>query len=154
MEKSGKIIITLLVIIMLGLVGFGIFVSCTPVGIAFWNGYDASLKAANDNTKYENQKKVEDTCRSMMAQYKADLTNYSTNNALYEEYIAKYNATEDEGLKKQYLEKANEYETFAGQYKIRVNNTAATYNEYIRKNEYIWEDNVPSDIDYSLSYLN
>lgn len=33
---------------------------------------------------------------------------------------------------------------------MRANRTANSYNEYILKNSYVWEDNIPSDIDYSL----
>jgi len=154
MNTHSKVILFILGVLLVCAMLFGIFTSCTPSGIAFWNSYKAALKGTDDNTKYENQKKVEVNCRSMMAQYKADKQNYDSNKAQYDAFIEKYNSTDDEALKKQYLEKANEYETFASQYKIRVNNTAATYNEFIRKNEYIWEDNVPTDIDYQLTYID
>lgn len=31
--------------------------------------------------------------------------------------------------------------------------TAAAYNEYILKNSYVWEDNIPKDIRQSLEML-
>ena len=37
--------------------------------------------------------------------------------------------------------------------KIRANNTANTYNNYILKNSYVWKDNVPSDIKTKLDYI-
>ena len=43
-----------------------------------------------------------------------------------------------------------EKQSWAEQAKMRANRTANSYNEYILKNSYVWEDNIPSDIDYSL----
>ena len=36
---------------------------------------------------------------------------------------------------------------------MRANKTAATYNEYVLKNSYVWEGNVPSDIRKQLDYI-
>ena len=36
---------------------------------------------------------------------------------------------------------------------MRANKTAATYNEYVLKNSYVWEENVPDDILTRLEYL-
>ena len=43
-----------------------------------------------------------------------------------------------------------EKQSWAEQAKMRANRTANSYIEYILKNSYVWEDNIPSDIDYSL----
>lgn len=36
---------------------------------------------------------------------------------------------------------------------MRANKTAASYNEYILKNSYVWDGNIPQDIKESLPYL-
>jgi hypothetical protein len=36
---------------------------------------------------------------------------------------------------------------------MRANDTAAAYNNYILKNSYVWEDNVPADIKTKLDYI-
>lgn len=36
---------------------------------------------------------------------------------------------------------------------MRANKTTASYNEYILKNSFVWENNIPSDIYSSLSYI-
>ena len=42
---------------------------------------------------------------------------------------------------------------WAEQAKMRANKTASSYNNYILKNSYVWEDNVPSDIHIQLRYI-
>lgn len=84
-----------------------------------------------DRTSYDTRKKVEDTCRSMMASYKTD-------KATYEMYI------ESESEEKQ---------SWAEQAKMRANKTANTYNEYILKNSFVWEGNIPNDIEQKLSLI-
>jgi len=43
--------------------------------------------------------------------------------------------------------------SWANQAKMRANQTASTYNNYILVNSYVWENNIPNDISYSLAYL-
>lgn len=63
--------------------------------------------------------------------------------------IASYKS--DVATYEQYKESDNEEkQSWAEQAKMRANRTANSYNEYILKNSYVWEDNIPSDIDYSL----
>lgn len=75
---------------------------------------------ASDNVNYERLKKVEDTARAMIATYKSDKLTYEA-----------YKNTDIE---------------LATQAKIRANRTAVTYNEYILKNSFHWQGNIPNDI--------
>ena len=85
----------------------------------------------DDATNYETIKKVEDTCRLMIASYQADKITYE-----------------------QYKESDNtEKQSWAEQAKMRANRTAASYNEYILSNSFIWRENVPDDIFEQLLYL-
>lgn len=124
MSKVGTIIVTIISVILIGAI---IFFGFTLGGRSVWNSYTHSLEKADEN-QYETKKQVEDTARSMIASYKSDVATYE-----------------------QYKESDNEEkQSWAEQAKMRANRTANSYNEYILKNSYVWEDNIPSDIDYSL----
>lgn len=124
MSKVGTIIVAIISVILIGAI---IFFGFTPGGRSVWNSYTHSLEKADEN-QYETKKQVEDTARSMIASYKSDV-------ATYEQYKDSDN---------------EEKQSWAEQAKMRANRTANSYNEYILKNSYVWEDNNPSDIDYSL----
>lgn len=85
----------------------------------------------DDATNYEIIKKVEDTCRSMISSYKTD-------KATYEQY------KDSDNIEKQ---------SWAEQAKMRANKTANTYNEYILKNSFVWQNNVPDDIYQKLEII-
>lgn len=124
MSKVGTIIVAIISVILIGGI---IFFGFTPGGRSVWNSYTHSLEKADEN-QYETKKQVEDTARAMIASYKSDVATYE-----------------------QYKESDNEEkQSWAEQAKMRANRTANSYNEYILKNSYVWEDNIPSDIDYSL----
>lgn len=103
----------------------------TPLGRFMGNRWIFQVKKADDATNYETLKEVEDTCRAMIASYEAD-------KLIFEQY----NGSDNE-----------EKQTWAEQAKMRANRTAAQYNEYIRKNSFVWAENVPSDIDEKLEYV-
>ena len=124
MNKAGTIIVAIISVILIGAI---IFFGFTPGGRSVWNSYTHSLEKADEN-QYETKKQVEDTARSMITSYKSDV-------ATYEQYKDSDN---------------EEKQSWAEQAKMRANRTANSYNEYILKNSYVWEDNIPSDIDYSL----
>lgn len=107
-----------------------IFFSAVPAGRQIWNNYTHSLEKA-DEVDYATKKKVEDTARSMIASYEADKLTYE-----------QYKGSEDED-KRDWAEAA----------KTRANNTASKYNNYILENSYMWEDNVPADINYKLEVI-
>lgn len=124
MKVVGIIVATILVVATL-------FFTCVPAGRAMWNNWWHDVEKVDDKTSYENRKKVEDTCRAMMASYEAD-------RLVYEQYKNSDN---------------EEKQSWAEQAKMRANKTASSYNNYVRKNSYVWDGNVPSDIDYSLPYI-
>lgn len=107
------------------------YFAATPAGVASWNNYWHGVQKADDLTNYETIKKVEDTCRSMIASYESDRLTYE-----------------------QYKDSDNEEkQSWAEQAKMRANKTASTYNNYILKNSYVWKGNVPSDIYMNLEYI-
>lgn len=109
-----------------------IYFSATPSGTAAWNTWWHGVQKADDATNYETLKKVEDTCRSMIASYESDKLTYE-----------QYKDSDDE-----------EKQSWAEQAKMRANKTAASYNNYILKNSYIWKNNVPADIYMNLETIN
>lgn len=127
MSKLGTALVTIVIIILIAAI---IFFGFTPGGRSVWNSYTHSLEKADEN-QYETRKQVEDTARSMIASYKTDV-------ATYEQYKDSDN---------------EEKQSWAEQAKMRANRTANSYNEYILKNSYVWENNVPSDISYTLPVI-
>lgn len=123
--------VCLLGILCLALLGAIIFFTAIPSGRAMWNTYDKTLKKVDDATTYEKQKKVEDTCRSMIASYKTD-----------KDIWLQYKDSDNE-----------EKQSWAEQAMMRANRTANTYNEFILKNSFIWSGNVPTDIYQTLPTL-
>lgn len=112
-------------------IGLPIFFGATPAGKAMWNNWFFSVQKADDATSYNTLRKVEDTCRAMIASYNAD-------KLVYEQY--KDNENEEK-------------QSWAEQAKMRANKTASSYNNYIVKNSFVWKDNVPSDIYTVLPYI-
>ena len=107
----------------------------TPTGKAMWNNWFYTVQKVDDATNYETRKQVEDTCRAMISTYEKDKAEYEANIKLYEETSDKY-----------YLEVANGY-------RQQANSSASTYNNYILKNSYVFEGNVPLDIRTELEIL-
>ena len=125
MEKFIAILIALIIVAL-------IFFGATPVGKAMWNNWFFAIQKVDDATNYDTIKHVEDTCRSMMASYESD-------KMTYEQY--KDNESEEK-------------QSWAEQAKMRANKTAASYNNYLLKNGFVWKNNVPSDIKMNLPYLD
>ena len=127
MSKTEKVLTAILIVLAIA-VGF---FCITPAGVALRNSYGFAVQKVDDATRYETRKKVEDTCRAMIANYEADRISYE-----------QYKQSDDA-----------EKQGWAEQAKMRANRTAASYNEYYLKNSFVWSGAVPSDIRGSLSYL-
>lgn len=126
-NRSLKIFAGMLGIILLFTVGY----SVSPSIRELVNGVKYGVQKADDRTNYETLKKVEDTCRAMIASYEADKLTYE-----------------------QYKDSTDEEKTeWAEQARMRANKTATSYNNYILKNNYVWSDNVPKDIYMKLDYI-
>jgi hypothetical protein len=96
----------------------------TPFGRGAINTYFFQVQKVYDVTNYKTVKEVEDTCRAMISSYETDKLTYE-----------------------QYKDSSNEEkQSWAEQAKMRANKTANSYNNYILKNSFVWEDNVPPDI--------
>ena len=122
----------LLSFILLGLIGFGIYIKFFPSGRALINSYDNMMKKVDDRTTYETRKKVEDTARASIASYKTDKSTYEM-----------YKDSDNQ-----------EKQSWAEQAKMRANKTANIYNEYMLKNSYVFDGNIPSDIYYQLEMVD
>ena len=122
MSKSGKILAFIAIIVVL-------FFSATTIGRTVWNTYWHDVEKADDNTSYENRKKVEDTARAYISSYNADVDIYNT-----------YCNNENENMG-----------SYAESARIRAIQTANSYNDYLQKNSYVWADNMPDDLPSSLS---
>ena len=127
MSKTEKVLTAILITLVL----MAAFFCITPVGVALRNSYGFAVQKVDDATRYETRKKVEDTCRAMIANYEADRISYE-----------QYKQSDDA-----------EKQGWAEQAKMRANRTAASYNEYYLKNSCVWSGAVPSDIRGSLPYL-
>ena len=129
MKNFLAVLMALLLIVLF--IGLPIFFGATPTGKALWNNWFFAVQKADDATNYVTRKEVEDTCRAMMASYTSD-------KLIYEQYKDIDN---------------EEKQSWAEQARMRANKTAASYNEYILKNSFVWEGNVPADIAASLPYI-
>lgn len=128
MRTSDKIIIGIICLFVLG--GCTVF-TVTPGGRALLNIYNDTIKKVDDRTSYETRKKVEDYCRACISSYKTDKQTYE-----------------------QYKDSDSELErSWASQAKMRANKTANIYNEYILKNSYVFDGNIPDDIETELKIL-
>ena len=122
MSKSGKILSVIAIIVVL-------FFGATAIGRTVWNTYWHDVEKADDNTSYENRKKVEDAARAYISSYNADVDIYNT-----------YCNDENENMK-----------SYAESARIRAIQTANSYNDYLQKNSYVWADNMPDDLPTTLS---
>lgn len=122
-------IIICIIMILGGLTIFGVLGGWFDTW--FTNKVNFVNQKIDDKTRYETIKKVEDTCRSMIASYKTDKATYEM-----------YKNSENE-----------EKQSWAEQAKMRANKTANTYNEYVLKNSFVFEDNIPADIDNKLMII-
>ena len=127
MSKSEKALTAILLALTLVVA----FLCFTPARVALRNSYGFAVQKVDDATRYETRKKVEDTCRAMIANYEADRISYE-----------QYKQSDDA-----------EKQGWAEQSRMRANRTAASYNEYYLKNSFVWSGAVPSDIKGSLPYL-
>lgn len=123
-----KITGVLLVLSIVACICFGGYmIVMTGIG----NKVDYMIQKVDDSTNYETRKKVEDTCRAYIA-------SYFTDKATWE----------------QYKDSESELErSWASQAMMRANKTANVYNEYILKNSFVWQGNIPDDIKEELQLL-
>ncbi len=120
-----------LIIIFILIIGLPVFFNATPLGVELKNSWFHSVQTSHDDTFYRTKREVEDTCRAMIASYESDKFTYE-----------------------QFKDSTNETKMmWAEQAKMRANKTASSYNNYILKNKYIWKNNIPNDIQYTLKYI-
>ena len=130
-NRGRNFVITIILFSFLVLIIAPFFASCSPAGVAIWNTWDYAIQKTDDATRYKTIKKVEDSCRAMISSYESD-------RLVYEQYRDSDN---------------DEKQSWAEQAKMRANKTAATYNNYVLENNFVWSGNVPDDIRRELAYL-
>lgn len=118
-------VLVVIIVVVIGGVFLGFFDTW------FSNKVDYVNHKIVDRTSYNIRKQVEDTARASIASYKADKSTYEM-----------YRESEDK-----------EKQSWAEQAKMRANKTANIYNEYMLKNSYVFEGNIPADIEYQLEIL-
>lgn len=102
-----------------------------PWNVFIHNKYNGLIKEVDSATNWNTLHEVEDSCRAMMANYQADALTYQ-----------QYCGSE-----------TTEHRSWAEQARMRANRTAAQYNEYILKNNYVWKYGIPDDIEHELPYI-
>ncbi len=120
-------------LIVLGLLAAGgvIFFTSTSTGQEIWNNWQTSIQESKEKSELERKKEVEDTCRSMIASYKQDVMTYEAFKDNDDEY----------------------YRSIGEECRVRANQTAKEYNEYIEKNKDVWKEDWPADISECLIYI-
>ena len=127
MKKIAYIIFGLALVIFL----MNVLTGCRWIDTYFENRIDYIDQKIDDRTNYDTLKTVEDSCRAMIASYEADKLTWM-----------QYKDSED-----------SEQRSWAEQAKMRANRTASNYNNYILKNSYVWDGNIPEDIRNELEFL-
>lgn len=127
METLGKIAAGLVALALVAL----LVASCVPSTRAGLNLWQYDLQKVDDVTRYQTRKQVEETCRATIVSYEAD-------RLTWEQYKDSESA---------------EQRGWAEAAKIRANKAAVTYNEYILKNSFVFEGNIPDDIRAELELL-
>lgn len=89
-----------------------------------YNNWRHGVNVAHDETDYETLRSVENTARAMISSWNADRNRWLL-----------YNESDD----------ATQQE-WASQARMRANNTASTFNNFILENNYIWRHGVPEDL--------
>ena len=123
MKRIGLILLILVLII----IGF----LTKPWNVFVHNKYEGLIKEVDSATNWDTLHEVEDSCRAMMSNYQADVLTY-------QQYCNSEIA---------------EHRSWAEQARMRANRTAAQYNEYILKNNYVWKYGIPDDIEHERPYI-
>lgn len=118
-------------IFMVMMVIFATMTGCSPVDRYISNKIDYATQKVDDATNYKTRKQVEGTCRATIVSYEAD-------KLTWEQYKDSESA---------------EQRSWADAAKLRANKAAVTYNEYILKNSYVFNGNIPDDIREELTIL-
>ena len=108
-----------------------LLITFSPTFRGMFNTYETKMQQVDDRTQYKSRKRVEDEARLMIASYQADKIKYE-----------QYKTSDSE-----------EQQGWAEQAKMRANQTAVTYNNFMLKNSFLFKDNIPYDIRYELPIL-
>ena len=126
-----KKIAYLFLVLVLLVISAEMLTGCRWVNTYMSNTIDYVDQKIDDRTNYGTRKTVEDSCRAMISSYESDKLTWM-----------QYKNSED-----------SEQRSWGEQAKMRANRTASNYNNYVLKNSYVWDGNIPSDIQSELAFL-
>ena len=126
-----KKIAYLFLVLVLLVISAEMLTGCRWANTYVSNTVDYVDQKIDDRTNYDTLKTVEDSCRAMIASYESDKLTWM-----------QYKASDDP-----------EQKSWGEQAKMRANRTASNYNNYVLKNSYVWDGNIPSDIQSELAFL-
>ena len=127
--------IAIVAFLALAAISFSVYINYVPSGIEWWTEYQATRDKAGEDT-YENKKQVEDEARALIVSYESNLMQYT------------------EAIDQCAANSESAYCSMAITYKTRTNNAAIRFNEYMLLNTFVWEENIPDDIDTELPLIN
>ena len=128
MEKPGKILVIIATILVIAFL--------VPGTRTIINEYVFGIKRIDEQINYNNRKSVEDTARSTIVNYNTYKNEYET----YKKYC-------DIPYEKNKCQRSLDS-------KLLANQAVQQYNEFIQKNRFIFKDNLPPDIPYSLEKID
>lgn len=120
---------TLAVMVLGGLLFAGIYYAAN-IRYAV-NRWQFNIQKADDVSRYSTLRKVEDEARAMMA-------SYFTDRIIYNQYKDSESPVE---------------RSWGEQARIRANRAAQVYNEFMRKNSFVWKDAIPDDLHQNLEAI-
>ena len=115
-----KIIDKIIIIWAIIIIAIALFLGCTEKGRDIWRRYHCTMDNNCDNITNKERVEAEEACRAMIAAWETDALTYKQNKDT--------NPAEAE------------------QARERANITAASYNDFMMVNGYLWDETLPDGI--------
>lgn len=129
--KAARRCIIATALFMVVLILISCLTGCAATFTGRYHNWRTDIMQTADRTRYETRKQVEDTCRASIVSYESDKMTW-----------LQYRDSDSE-----------EQRSWADAAKMRANKAAITYNEYFLKNSFVFDGNIPDDIEEELPLL-